>query len=197
MLEHPKLFTIPVANLSEDIIRKKFLASLFCSYSLMESEKTLGRMTNLSKEQKPNCWRAVKIAYITSFKQTIQTLNTHILTLKEEIFAEEIFVEFNFAILGVNREIKFRETRQNSSFAKLNSAKSDFFSACFLLFLTRYYQKTHDFQTYNKPEQDFSISILKPVFQISIAYKNMYVTVSQVKNIFSAKNAFEISKSRN
>ena len=53
------------------------------------------------------------------------------------------------------------------------------------------------FQTCNKPEQDFSISILKPVFQISIAYKNMYVTVSLVKNIFSVKNAFGISKSRN
>ena len=37
---------------------------------------------------------------------------------REEIFAEEIFAEFNFAILGVNREIKFRETRQNGSFAK-------------------------------------------------------------------------------
>ena len=95
-------------------------------------------------------------------------------TLREEIFAEEIFAEFNFAILGVNREIKFHETRQNGSFATLNSAKSDL--------------------SLNKI---FSISILKPVFQISIAYKNMYVTVSQVKNIFSVKNAFEISKSRN
>ena len=45
-----------------------------------------------------------------------------------------MFAEFNFAILGVNREIKFRETRQNGSFAKLNSAKSDFFLLSFYCF---------------------------------------------------------------
>ena len=33
---------------------------------------------------------------------------------REEIFAEEIFAEFIFAILPLNREIKFRETRKMS-----------------------------------------------------------------------------------
>ena len=32
--------------------------------------------------------------------------------MQEEIFAEEIFAEFNFAVLGVNSEIKFRQTRK-------------------------------------------------------------------------------------
>ena len=46
-----------------------------------------------------------------------------LVTLREEIFAEEIFAEFNLADLGAIREIKFRETRQNNSSAKLNSVK--------------------------------------------------------------------------
>ena len=33
-----------------------------------------------------------------------------ITTLRAEIFAEQIFAEFIFAILALNREIKFRET---------------------------------------------------------------------------------------
>ena len=33
----------------------------------------------------------------------------------EEIFAQENFAKFNFAVLGINREIQFRETFEISS----------------------------------------------------------------------------------
>ena len=62
--------------------------------------------------------------------------------LWEEIFAEEIFVEFNFPILALIREIKFRETYNYCSIAKLNSAKFNFLHVWY--FLTGFYKNKHN-----------------------------------------------------
>ena len=51
-------------------------------------------------------------------KNILNNFAVNTANLREEIFAEEIF-----ANLAPFREIKFRETRQNWTFAKINSAK--------------------------------------------------------------------------
>ena len=45
-----------------------------------------------------------------NLSKLIMNILTLQITLRPEIFAEQIFAEFIFAILALNREIKFRET---------------------------------------------------------------------------------------
>ena len=50
----------------------------------------------------------------------------------EEIFAEQIFTEFNFAILALFREIKFRETRELLPNREIKFREIQFFLRMFL-----------------------------------------------------------------
>ena len=57
-----------------------------------------------------------------------------LITLREDIFAEKFFAEINFAILALNREIKFRRTCNYCPIAKINSGKLDFLKIIFETF---------------------------------------------------------------
>ena len=64
---------------------------------------TEGHFVNLWENENWNILR-------TSADFYVRWKNYFIITLRAEIFAEQIFAELIFAILALNREIKFRKT---------------------------------------------------------------------------------------